>query len=635
MPRLMPAISRAIAPPVRLTPSQWAEERMMLSPEASAEPGRISFDRAPYQRAILDAIADPSVDDVVVMSSSQVGKSTLLLAVIGYLIDVDPSPILVVNPTLEMAEAFSKDRLAPMIRDSQCFDGKILPPTSRNSGNTLLVKHFPGGVITLAGANSPASLAARPIRAVLGDEIDRYPESAGTEGDPLLLARKRTTTFWNALHFWVSTPTLKDRSRIEKLWTQSDRREYLVPCPHCGHRQALHWDGLQYDNKGQIDLTRFDVGEVAYQCAGCGQRFEEWHKADLLRQGQWEQQGKTSSKIAGFHLNELYSPWKTWQEVARDFEAASGDPLRLQVFWNTSLGLPFEHDTRTKFDWENLQYRAEASDYQMGTIPDGVLLLTAGIDVQGDRLECSIWGWGEGEQSWLIRHDVLFGDPLDNAVWADLEELLDHQFAHPLGGTIKVKKAAIDSGYLTQEVYRRARGRKGWMVVKGQAGDKKLVSAGSWQEVNWQGRPLKKGIKLYVLGVDLLKQTVLGRCRVSAPGPKYLNLPQNVPPKYCQELGGSEVQIKKKLGGSWRYVFEPVPGVRNEPLDCAVYAYAAAVFLGLPRFGPSHWQKLRKPLEVEQSAPSEPEPPPEPPKPKRQRKSRTRRNFLEGYGQHL
>lgn len=635
MTSLLAASAKSIAPPVRWKPSEWAEKRMFLSPEASAEPGRITFERACYQREMMDAIADPAIEDVVIMSSAQVGKTSVVLAIIGYLIDLQPCPILSINPTLEMAEAFSKDRLAPLFRDSPTFANKIRSPQSRQSGNTLLSKKFPGGILTLAGANSPASLASRPIRAVIGDELDRWPESAGTEGDPVNLAKKRTTTFWNKIHVWVSTPTIKDRSRIEKIWLLSDRREYEVQCPHCGEYQVLTWDNLKYKDKGSVDLKKDDIEDIRYECPHCSQAIEETQKSFLLKTGRWAAKGKRG-KIAGFHINELYSPWKLWEDIARDYESAIGDPLRLQVFWNTSLGLPYEHDLQTKFDWETLEMRGQDANYQMGTIPDGVLLLTAGVDVQGDRLECSVFGWGEGEQSWLIRHDQLYGDPLDDNVWDDLDSLLSQEYPHPLGGTIKIRKTAIDSGYLAQEVYRRSRGRRDWMVVKGVAGDRRLVGAGQWQEINIRNKPIKRGIKTHALGVDLLKQTLLGRCRINAPGPKYINIPNNAPSKYCQGLAGSEVMVRKKIGGTWKYAWEPVPGVRNEPLDCAVYAYSAALFLGLARFTDNHWQKLRQPLEQPTAGQETPAPPVEPPKPRRPtQKPRRHNNYLGQIGQTL
>lgn len=635
MPRLLQAVAKAIAPPNRLSPSAWAEKNFYLSPEASAEPGLINFDRAPYQRQMLDAVRETGIEDVVIMTSAQVGKSTCQLAVVGWLIDLHPGPIMWVAPTLEMAESTSKTRIAPMIRDSPVLTNKIKAPGTRSSGNTLREKAFPGGQLTLVGSNSPAGLASRPIRVIIGDEVDRYDESAGTEGDPVELVKKRTTTYWNRLHFWVSTPTIQDRSRIEKMWLVSDRRHFEMPCPHCGHRQDLKWDGVVYEKKGEINLSKQDVGEVFYRCENCGQDIPESAKAKMLAQGQWVKRG-ASAKIAGFHLNELYSPWKSWQDVARDYEAANGDPLRMQVFWNTSLGLPYEIDGKLKFAWENLEYRSERSEYSAGQIPEGVLLLTAGVDIQGDRLECSVFGWGVGEECWLIRHEVIYGDPLEDDCWNDLDLLLNHDYPHPLGGTIKVRKAAVDSGYHTQEVYRRGRNKAIWMLVKGVAGDRKLVSPATWQEINWMGKPIKRGVKLHTLGVDLLKQTILGRCKVAMPGPKHLNLPNNLPQKYCQELAGSEVMMKKKSGATWKYIWQPVPGVRNEPLDCAVYAYAAAIFLGLSRFTDRHWEKMRNLLAVDlgDSRPNDPEKSlPEPPPEKPTRKKRPpRRPFLKSYG---
>ena len=195
--RLFKRIATVLSPPPELTVSQWADEYRRLSPEASAEPGRWNTDRAPYQREIMDAINDARCEEVIIMSSAQVGKTELILNIIGYYIDYDPSPILVLQPTRDMAETFSKDRLAPMLRDTPALKGKVKDARSRDSGNTILHKTFPGGHITMVGANSAAGLASRPIKIVLMDEVDRYPASAGTEGDPIKLAEKRTTTFWN------------------------------------------------------------------------------------------------------------------------------------------------------------------------------------------------------------------------------------------------------------------------------------------------------------------------------------------------------------------------------------------------------------------------------------------------------
>lgn len=638
MGELSDSVKKAIKPLDRLTVSEWADRHRFLSKESSAEHGKWRTDRAPYQRELMDVVANKTVKKVVVMSSAQIGKSEILLNCLGYFLDYAPAPTLLIQPTLEMAQAFSKDRIAPMLRDSPCFEGKLRASRSENSGNTLLHKQLKGGgQVTLTGSNSPASLASRPVQNVFGDEIDRWTDSAGTEGDPIRLAEKRTATFWNSLVMLVSTPTVKGASRIEKAWELSDQRHYLVPCPKCKHEQAFVWEGILYDGKGQINLSQ-NVGELKnlrYQCASCGTAIAESQKPEMLRKGHW-QPTKESAGVAGFHINELYSPWKSWQDVALDYESAKDDSLQLQVWWNTSLGLPFEPDTRQRFDWENLLYRAESSDYSQGQVPEAALFLTAGVDVQGDRLECSVFGWGEGEQSFLIGHYQLFGDPLEDEIWADLDDLLNLKYPHPLGGTLSIRKAAIDTGYQTHDVYGQVRQRRNWLAIKGVAGDRQAISTPSQVEVNWRGKKIKRGIKLHILGVDTIKTTLLSRCRIDKPGDKYLNIPQDAGEHWCRGFAGSEIQVKKHRNGQPYFVWEKLDGVRNEPLDCAVYAFAAALQLGLTR---TNWDKLRRSLTVSDTIKPEPTPEPQPelpeesPKPKLQRRQRQprRNSFINRY----
>lgn len=628
-PKLLKAASKAIAPPQRLLPSEWAVQNFRLSPEASAEPGNYHWNRAPYQREMLDAIAHPDTKEVVVMASAQTGKSTIELILVGYLIDLAPCPMLWVAPTLEMAEATSKDRLAPMFRDSPCFKGKIKDPRSRDSGNTLLHKSYPGGQLVLAGANSPASLASRPIQVVLVDEADRFPLSAGTEGDPIALAKKRTTTFWNRMVITVSTPTVKGVSRIEKAWAGSDQRRFYVPCPHCGFEQSLSWDNLRYQGKGELDRPS-NIPDVMYFCGACGAGIEEHHKAEMLAAGYW-QAGRESGGIVGFHLNELYSPWKSWHDVALDFEAAKSDPMQFQVWVNTSLGEPFEPDTRTRYDWENLLYRSEESDYSQGSVPAGVLFMTAGVDVQGDRLEVGIFGWGEGEECWLIGHYQVYGVPTDSAVWEKTEGLLNAQFDHPLGGKISVSRVFVDTGFETHEVYGQVRMRRNWFAVKGVAGDRPIVGKPSLQEVNWRGERIKKGIKLYTVGIDKVKEVLLSRCRIDKPGPKYLHLPQDAGRFWCQGFAGSEVRMQKHRNGHPYYVWETVQGVRNEPLDCAVYAFAAAIQAGINR--PNFFKGRREVLTVEKGVKAEVmEVQAEVKAPEKAKKRQRRGSYLNGFG---
>src|SRR6185312_1434366 len=298
-------------PPPKYTVSEWADEFRALTSIASAEPGRWRTDRAPYQRGIMDAFCDPSIERVVVMSSAQVGKTEIVLNVIGYFIDQDPAPILVLQPTIEMARAFSKDRLREMLRASSRF-AALLPDTGRRDGDdTILHKQFPGGQITMAGANSAAGLASRPIRVVLDDEVDRFPPSAGEEGDPVSLAKKRTLNFWNRKEGLFSTPTVKGVSRIETAFNGGDRRRYRVPCPHCEALQSLRWANLDFDN-------------AEYVCEKCGACIAETHKPNMLRDramgglADWVAESATF-KTASFHLNALYSPWVSWEYLITEF----------------------------------------------------------------------------------------------------------------------------------------------------------------------------------------------------------------------------------------------------------------------------------------------------------------------------
>jgi len=599
--------TKQLKPPLDLTPSEWADRYRFLSPEDSAEPGKYRVDRAPYQRGILDALK--THQRVVLMCSAQVGKTLCQTNALGYWIDQSPGPILWISPTVEMAESTSKEKIAPMVRDSPRIKELVEPTQSRKSGNTILQKKFPGGQLTLAGANSPASLASRSIRYLLLDEIDRYPPSAGTEGDPMKLAEVRTKAFWNSRIFAVSTPTVKGASRIEKEFELSDRRHFYVPCPHCGHYQWLKWDGLTYEGKGTSAYKLGATDWLGYLCEVCGEIIEEKFKSTILSQGEWRSHAE--SRTAGFHLNELCSPFSSWRDMALAYEEARQEPQTYRVWFNTALGLPLEEDNREQGSWESLLPRVSDSSYQMGQVPEGALLLTSGVDVQADRLECAVFGWGEGEQSWLIDYQVFLGDPQGEEVWEALQLFLEKDYNHPLGQSVRVKLAAVDTGFLTPEVYIQILKRRTWVAVKGRAGDRPLITPPTLQEVNVRGKKIRKGIKLYLLGVDQAKSVLLGRAKIQAVGPRHINLPADIDHDWIKGFVSSEVKVKKFKGGLPYYTWEPVTGQRNEPLDCAVYAYAGAAIAGLSRI---NWEKVRQSLKVQEPQPKpEPEPPPRPP----------------------
>lgn len=559
------ALCRSVlAPPPRLTCSEWADGSRYLSSEASAEPGRWRTDRAPYQRDIMDACSDPTVEDVVWMSSAQVGKTEVVNNIVGYHVDQDPSPILVLQPTQQMGEAWSKDRLAPMLRDTPALHGKVKDPRARDSGNTLLHKSFPGGHITISGANSAASLASRPIRVVLCDEVDRYPASAGTEGDPVGLAEKRTATFWNRKKIKVSTPTIKGASRIEAAFLASDQRFFYVPCPHCDHRQRLRWGHLKWENG--------DARTAAYCCEGCGTLIEERFKPAMLNAGEWRAHN-TAARTVGFHLNALYSPWARWAELVAEWLEAQGNPERLKVFVNTVLGETWEEEGE-KLDEDTLATRRET---YAAPVPMGAGLLTAAVDTQGDRLELKVKGWGKGEESWLVHFEQLWGDPAGDEVWTQLEALLVREWKHEGGAPLRIAACCIDSGgHHTEAVYRFVKPRQPRRVwaTKG---------------MSMPGRPLvgrpskanKHGVKLLPIGTDTAKDVVFARLRINTPGPGYMHFPASCDEEYFRQLTAERVMTRFVKGRPVRRYEKPAHR-RNEALDLEVMNLAALISLGTP-----------------------------------------------------
>ncbi len=511
----------------------------------------------------MDCLNDPGVETVVIMSSAQIGKTEFLLNIIGYYIDQDPSPLLALQPTLQMAETFSKDRLAPMVRDTPALTGKIKDARSRDSGNTLLKKNFPGGHITLAGANSPASLASRPVRVLLCDEVDRYPPSAGTEGDPVNLAKKRTVTFFNRKIVLTSTPTTKGASRIEDAYEVSDKRRFYVPCPECGHKQHLKWANVQWP-KG-------DPGKAAYVCEDCGCLIDESKKPAMLAHGEWIA-SEEIIQTAGFHLNELYSPWRTWAEVVRDFLEAKQNAETLKTFVNTSLGETWEEEGE-QLEADDLFSRREKYPAQ---VPQEALVITAGVDVQDDRIEVEVIGWGEGEVSYGIEYRVIRGDLSQPQIWDDLDAVLQQTYEHESGAKLRINAACIDSGgHYTQMVYAFVKDKAARRVyaVKGMGGEgRPLVSAPAKRKTGKQRVP----IDLFTVGVDEAKSTLFARLKVTeGAGLCHWHLDYDL--EYFKQLTAEKIVTKLKRGFKHREWIKTRP--RNEALDIRVYAHAALVIL--------------------------------------------------------
>ncbi len=564
---LFKRIAKTVEPPKKLTVSEWADEYRQLSKEASAEPGKWVTDRAPYQREIMDSISDPLIDTVVVMTSAQIGKTELLLNIIGYYVHYDPSPILLLQPTLEMAEAFSKDRLAPMIRDTIVLRNRIGDAKSKNSGNTLLHKTFPGGHITMAGANSPSSLASRPIRAVLADEVDRYPVSAGTEGDPLMLATKRTTTFWNKKKVYVSTPTIKGASRIEAEYEESTMDEWHVYCPSCGELQPYEWGRINFDS---VTMT--------CRCCGSLHNEHEWK----AKKGKWVAKFPDRKK-RGFHLNEMASPWKRWEEIIEDFKAAKKSTETLKVWINTALGESWEQQG----DGADEQVLFERKEVYGCQVPEGVLCLTAGIDTQDDRFEVEVVGWGEGEESWGIQYKVIYGDLHKPEVWNELDEYLKTEFSYEDGRKIKISCACQDSGgHFTQDVYKFTKPREIRRIfsIKGKGGD-------SVPFIHTVSRNNREGAALFTIGVDAGKESIISNLKIESEGAGYCHFPSEYDKGYGVDYFKgitSEYLVVTMVNGIPKAKWVKKNGVRNEPLDVRNYAMAALRILN------PNWELLKQ-----------------------------------------
>lgn len=598
----------AATPPPKRTVSEWADAFRRLSSEASAEPGRWDTARAEYQRGIMDAVSDPLVTQVVVMKSAQVGWTEIINNVVGYHIHQDPAPILVVQPTIEMGEAWSKDRLAPMLRDSPALRGRVADAKTRDSGNTLRHKVFPGGHLTIAGANSPASLASRPVRLVLFDEVDRYPASAGTEGDPITLGRKRTATFWNRKILMGSTPTIAGVSRIEAAWEQSDRRRYWVPCPHCGEMQVLRWQQVRW-----IDS---DPEEARYYCVRCDWGWTDAQRWAAVRQGVWRAEGEFCG-IAGFHISELYSPWRRLAETVGDFLSAKGRPEMLKAWVNTALGETWQENGEAP-DWQRLLERREP--LTAGVVPAGALVLTAGIDNQAapERLEIAVWAWGPGYESWLVDTRQIPGSPGAREPWDEVARILAADWPREGGGTMRIAKMAVDTGgQHTAGIYAQLRRLRDPRIVpiKGVPGWNRAspVTGPTLVDVTEHGRKLRRSLRLWTVAVDVFKADLYRRLHLSREGDAFpagwVHLPEWMDPEQIQQLCAEQLVTVNDRKGFARQEWRKMRA--NEQLDMAVYARAALSVLGSDRYGDRFWTRYaREQGEPAQAPIPRPEPPP-------------------------
>ncbi len=569
-------------PPPKLTMSEWSDQHRYLSPLSSAEAGRWRTARAPFQRGIMDTMSDPTVREVIWLAPSQIGKSELLLNGVGFFIDQDPSPMLMVRPSIEDARDFSEDRVkAGLIETSPRIKKLVRKSTGRReAGNKMLRKTFPGGHLTLVGCNSPTGLANRPVRIVFFDEIDKYPPSAGDKGDPISLATNRTRTFWNRKIFKTTTPGVKGASRSEKAFANSDQRRYHVPCPHCDHKQILLWKNLKFDKA---------TGDVfGYACEGCGVLIEERYKPQMLDRGEWIATNP-NGKYPGFHINILYSPWSTWGEIVAKWLTAHKLPDTLQVFINEELAEYWDpHDGET-IDDDVLKARRET---YAAEIPNQVGVLVASVDVQRDWLELLVKGYGAGQESWAVAHHRLRGDTKQKAVWDRLDPLLTRPYQHEAGASLHITSCGIDSGdgETVHAVYA--------FVAKKQR--REICPVFATKGSSYRGRPIiagrpskrnKYGVRVYPVGTDTAKDIIFSRLKLKKPEsgdvapPGYMHFPKEHPDggfddEYLEQFSRESVFTYYAHGVPYR-VYEVVPdGARNEAIDLEVGALHMLHILG-------------------------------------------------------
>ncbi|GHU12170.1 terminase [Alphaproteobacteria bacterium] len=581
--------------------SDWADEHRILSQTASSEPGKFRTDRTPYLKEIMDALSPSSpIEKVVFMKGAQVGGTEAGNNWIGYIIDQAPGPMLVVQPTVEMGKRWSKGRLAPLLEDSPCLRDKVKDPRSRDSGNTVQSKEFAGGIVVVTGANSAVGLRSMPVRYLFLDEVDAYPPDADSEGDPLTLAIQRTSTFARKKIFIVSTPTIQGLSHIEREFKETDQRYYFVPCPHCDFFQVLKWENIKYDS---------DPLQAVYVCEHCKRNIENHHKTEMLRRGRWqatrrdaatEEQCEVEStaaisiknpRVVGFHLSSLYSPvgWLSWGTCAQNYERAKDDDQLLKAWTNTTLGLPWEEKGEAP-DWGVLFDRREP--YRIGSVPNGGYVLTAGVDVQNDRLEIEIVAWGPRKESWSVDYRIIYGSPSEQKTWAGVSHILQEEFESEDGTHRKINMMAIDAGFSTQEVYGwvRTQSIHNVMAIKGVDNSLVPLNAPTKVDVNFQGKKLKHSIRLWKIGVSMIKGEIYNSLKSRRnEGACLMHFPE-YNAEYFKQLTAEQLVTKIVKGypkREWQKIRD-----RNEALDCRVYARAAAIALSIDRWSESKWEQL-------------------------------------------
>jgi Bacteriophage tail assembly protein len=579
----------ALRPPPRLSLAEWAEQHARLYDGAVFKPYA-------YQREILDAMTDPAVERITLMKSARVGYTQMLSAALGYFIAQRPSKIMIVQPTIEDAEDYSKDTVDPL-HDWPVLSGLLSEAGAKKKGDTIKRKAFPGGSLKITGANSPRAFRRIDLDVLLFDEIDGYPAVAGKEGDQIALGIKRLTQSLQPLAVLGSTPLLDGESKIADAFAAGTMERYHVPCPHCGTMQPLVWG----DGTGAGMRWRDGDPETTFYVCVNGCPIDESHKLEMLEAGRWVAEQPFKSHRS-FHIWSAYCPLPgaAWPKLVAEFLAAKKDREKLQVWTNTVLGETWV-DRGEAPDWRRLYDRRET--WEPGTVPAGGLFLTAGADVQRDRIEVSVWAWGRGKESWLIEHRVIMGDPFTDAPWRALSAMLAETWRHEHGATLPVTMTAIDAGDgVTMEAV------KAWvrtagpqvMAIKGSSlALAPILGQPSAADISHRGKRISNGVKLWPVGSAAAKGEFYGFLRLDRPTAEsgeafpagYVHLPMHAGEETCKQLVAEHRVTRGGKGRGRVTAWEPLRD-RNEALDCRTYARAAAARQGLDRMGDEAWADL-------------------------------------------
>lgn len=606
---LLTAVRRQfLAPPPRIDTAEWAGKFRHIAKGPERGPWR--NERTPY---LIDpmrcASSHEPYERVVLWFATQLGKSEVLYNSVMQRIHTDPQDMMMVQPTLQDAQDHSAQRFLPTILQTPAMHGKVAVRKSRDESTSWRSRSIQGGfTVFFAGANSAASLASKPLGFAVADEVDKWPADVDNEGPPLGLLEERMSNFSRRKLIIASTCNIKGQSIIEAEYLASDRRQYLVPCPHCGERQVLLW-GASED--WGIKWLKTPAGEArpetaVYICRHCGATIQEHAKDTMLRAGLWIAQapGAGQGKRAGFWLNKLYSPlgWKSWASLVEEWEKAqasnrTGNSAPLKKFLNSSLAETWE-EKGTGADSKSLAARAE--DYPTGIIPRGGLMLTMGVDTQPDRLEARVWAYGRGEEKWLVDRHIIYGDPnldegSEGSPWTRLTEIRRTPLKHASGSQMVIEATGIDTGgHNTHAVYAycRAHAYAGVLAFKGASQyGKPIIGKPSLVDVNWRGASVKHGVKLWPIGTDTAKHLLYGRMRITRAGGGFVHVPKaySSTDEFEQMTAARLLPVVVQGKASMRWITPQ--GRREEAGDCMVYAYAAACYLGIQTFGEASWSR--------------------------------------------